>query len=59
MIDNVEISEVIELLVKNINKMGDSVVQMDLNDGHLYGCILMKNEIENPANMKRQMEMKK
>lgn len=49
-LDNIEISEVCEMLVNNINDLGDSVVQMGIDDGHLYSCILQKNETENPLN---------
>lgn len=50
-ITDIDEQEVVELLIENLHPgFADSVVQIDLNDGHLYGCSMTQGTIENPAN---------
>lgn len=51
LLENVDEQKVVELLIKNLHPgFADSVVQMDLDDGHLYGCSMTQGTIENLAN---------
>ena len=51
LLENIDEQEVVELLIGSLHPgFADSVVQMDLDDGHLFGCSMTQGTMENPAN---------